>query len=111
MAKNLEQDQFRWNFLKGVLFKCPLSASSLVEGEHCREHSVRIIAPRAGVYSGRTAGRCVANVNIVQCLSVPNNEPSLVCCDLKQTIKMNFICFPFCSFETFRKLLPELLLG
>ena len=57
MVKILEEDQLHWNVLKGVFVKCPLLASSLVEGEHCCKHSIRIIAPRARVYSGRIAGR------------------------------------------------------
>ena len=56
MLKTLEENQFHWNFWKGVLVKYPLLASSLVEVEHCRERSIRIKAPRAHVYSGRTAG-------------------------------------------------------
>ena len=57
MLKTLEEDQLHWNFLKGVFVKCPLLASSLVEGKHRREHSIRITAPRARVYNGRNAGR------------------------------------------------------
>ena len=64
----------------------------------------------AGPQVGAGTGRGVANVNIVPRLSMLNNELSVVCCDLNHTIKVRFTCLPFCTFQTFHKLLAKLLL-